>query len=43
MRGILSLLVAALSLGLSLAAAPPLPPELPSTPAGKVLAVISKL
>src|ERR1051325_4346083 len=35
MRGILSLLVAALSLGLPLAAAPP---ELPSTPAGKVLA-----
>ena len=35
LRGILSLLVAALSLGLSLAGAPP---ELPSTPAGKVLA-----
>jgi len=34
-RGILSLLIAALSLGLTLAAAPP---ELPSTPAGKVLA-----
>src|ERR1044071_5826782 len=34
-RGIFSLLVAALSLGLPLAAAPP---ELPSTPAGKVLA-----
>ena len=34
-RGIFSLLVAALSLGLSLAAAPP---EFPSTPAGKVLA-----
>jgi len=35
MRGIFSLLVAALSLGLSLAGSPP---ELPSTPAGKVLA-----
>jgi len=35
MRLIFSLLVASLSLGLSLAAAPP---ELPSTPAGKVLA-----
>src|ERR1041384_2611782 len=35
MRGFFSLLVAALSLGLSLAAAPP---ELPSTPAGQVLA-----
>ena len=35
MRGIFSLLVAALSLGLPLAGAPP---ELPSTPAGKVLA-----
>src|SRR5712664_2568031 len=35
MRGIFSLLVAALSLGLALAGAPP---ELPSTPAGKVLA-----
>ena len=35
MRGIFSLLVAALSLGLSLAGAPP---GLPSTPAGKVLA-----
>jgi hypothetical protein len=34
-RGIFSLLVAALSLGLALAEAPP---ELPSTPAGKVLA-----
>src|SRR5882757_325612 len=34
-RGIFSLLVAAFSLGLSLAAASP---ELPSTPAGKVLA-----
>jgi D-alanyl-D-alanine carboxypeptidase len=34
MRGILTLLVAGLSLGLSLAAAPP---QLPSTPAGKVL------
>src|SRR5882757_1522889 len=34
-RGIFVLLVAALSLGLSLAGAPP---ELPSTPAGKVLA-----
>src|SRR5437016_11709209 len=35
MRGIFSLLVAALSLGLALAGAPP---ESPSTPAGKVLA-----
>jgi D-alanyl-D-alanine carboxypeptidase len=35
MRGIFSLLVAALALGLALAGAPP---ELPSTPAGKVLA-----
>jgi CubicO group peptidase (beta-lactamase class C family) len=35
MRGILSVLVASLSLGLSLAGAPP---EFPSTPAGKVLA-----
>src|ERR1043166_9927745 len=35
MRGIFSLLVAALSLGLDLAGAAP---ELPSTPAGKVLA-----
>src|SRR6266576_6456211 len=34
-RGIFSLLVAALSLGLALAGAPP---ELPPTPAGKVLA-----
>jgi len=35
MRGIFWLLFAALSLGLALAGAPP---ELPSTPAGKVLA-----
>ena len=35
MRGIFLLLVAALSLGLSLAGAPP---EFPSTPAGKVVA-----
>ena len=35
MRGILSLVVAALSLSLPLAAAPP---EFPSTPAGQVLA-----
>src|SRR5262245_5471416 len=35
MRGIFSLLVAALSLGLAMAGAPP---ELPATPAGKVLA-----
>src|SRR5262245_57867709 len=34
-RGIFSLLVSALSLGVALAGAPP---ELPSTPAGKVLA-----
>ena len=34
-RGIFSLLVAALSVGVALAGAPP---ELPSTPAGKVLA-----